>query len=137
MDEREEFSPIDETARAIVTLAGTDRRFTVFHPYNSHEVEMGNIVLAMRECGLEVKPVDDATFEARLHEALADDSINAFVSPLVNYSLGDDDMRYENPADNSFTVKALYRLGFQWSITELGYLRKAIEMMQLLGFFDM
>jgi hypothetical protein len=34
-------------------------------------------------------------------------------------------------------VKALYRLGFQWSITGLHYLRQAIEMMQLLGFFDL
>ena len=67
----------------------------------------------------------------------ADDAINAYVSPLVNYSLDDDDMRFENPVTNTFTVKALYRLGFQWSITETHYLEPAIQMMEMLGFFDL
>ena len=137
MDERDEFSPIDEVAHAIVLLAGIDRRFTVFHPYNSHEVEMGNIVLAMQRCGFDIDVVDDDTFEERLRAALADDAINAYVSPLVNYSLDDDDMRFENPVTNTFTVKALYRLGFQWSITETHYLEQAIQMMEMLGFFDL
>jgi thioester reductase-like protein len=137
MDEREEFSPIDEVARAIVLLSGTDSQFTVFHPYNSHEVEMGNVIAAMQECGIHIDIVEDDEFERRLHEALADDSINAFVSPLVNYSLDDDEIRYELDSSNSFTVKALYRLGFQWSITEMTYLEKAIDMMLLLGFFDL
>ena len=137
MDETDEFSPIDEVARGIVLLAGTDAKFTVFHFYNSHTVEMGNIIRAMQESGLDVDVVDDQTFSKRLREALADDRINAYVSPLVNYSLDDDEIRYENPCTNRFTVKALYRLGFQWSITELRYLRQAIEMMQTLGFFDL
>ena len=81
--------------------------------------------------------VDDDTFEERLRAALADDAINAYVSPLVNYSLDDDDMRFENPVTNTFTVKALYRLGFQWSITETHYLEQAIQMMEMLGFFDL
>ncbi|MBO7674915.1 MAG: amino acid adenylation domain-containing protein [Atopobiaceae bacterium] len=137
MDETEEFSPIDEVARAIVLLAGTDAKFTVFHPYNSHTVEMGNIIYAMQQCGLNVDVVDDQTFDRRLRAALADDRINTYVSPLVNYSLDDDEMRYENPSDCRFTIKALYRLGFQWSITENRYLEQAVEMMQMLGFFDL
>ena len=137
MDEGDEFSPIDEVARAIVLLSGTDSKFTVFHAYNSHTVEMGNIILAMQQCGINIDVVEPDEFVRRLHAALADDAINGYVSPLVNYNLDDDEMRYELDSDNRFTVKALYRLGFQWSITELGYLRQAIDMMQLLGFFDM
>ena len=137
MDETDEFSPIDEVAHGILLLAGTDAKFTVFHVYNSHTVEMGNIIRAMQVSGLNVDVVDDRTFSQRLREALADDRINAYVSPLVNYSLDDDEIRYENPCTNRFTVKALYRLGFQWSITEMHYLRQAIEMMQTLGFFDL
>jgi thioester reductase-like protein len=136
MDQTDEFSPIDEVARGIVLLAGTDAKFTVFHVYNSHTVEMGNIIRAMQDSGFNIDVVDDQTFGKRLHEALADDRINAFVSPLVNYSLDDDEIRFENPSDCRFTVKALYRLGFQWSITEMLYLRQAIDMMDMLGFFD-
>ncbi len=137
MDVEDEFSPIDEVARAIVLLAGTDKKFTVFHAYNSHSVEMGNIMLAMQQCGIDIDVVEPDEFVRRLRVALADDAVNAFVSPLVNYNLDDAEMRYELESDNRFTVKALYRLGFQWSITELSYLRKAIDMMLLLGFFDL
>ena len=137
MDEQDEFSPIDEVARAIVLLAGTDKKFTVFHAYNSHTVEMGNIILAMQQCGIAIDVVEPDEFVRRLRTALADDAINAYVSPLVNYNLDDNETRYELESDNRFTVKALYRLGFQWSITELGYLNKAIDMMQMLGFFDL
>ena len=77
------------------------------------------------------------TFEERLRAALADDAVNAYVSPLVNYNLDDDEIRYELESDNRFTVKALYRLGFQWSITETHYLEQAIQMMEMLGFFDL
>jgi hypothetical protein len=91
----------------------------------------------MQQVGIDVDIVEPCEFVRRLRSALADDAVNAYVSPLVNYNLDDDEIRYELESDNRFTVKALYRLGFQWSITGLHYLRQAIEMMQLLGFFDL
>ena len=136
MDDKEEFSPIDETARAILQLAGTDSKFTIFHVFNSHTVEMGNIIKAMADCGLKLDIVSDEEFERRLQEVLADESRNEFVSPLVNYRLGDDDLWLEVPVENKFTVKALYRLGFYWSITDTRYLENAISMLQSFGFFD-
>ena len=137
LDEREEFSPIDETARAILLLAGAPSEFTVFHVLNSHTVEMGNVILAMQRCGYDIEIVTEGEFQSRLRDALARDDANAYVAPLVNYRLDDDEMRYELSSDNSFTIKALYRLGFQWSITDMGYLEAAIRMIGLLGFFEM
>ena len=137
LDEREEFSPIDETARAILLLAGAPSEFTVFHVLNSHTVEMGNVILAMQRCGYDIEIVTEGEFQSRLRDALARDDVNAYVAPLVNYRLDDDEMRYELSSDNSFTIKALYRLGFQWSITDMGYLEAAIRMIGLLGFFEM
>ena len=37
---------------------------------------------------------------------------------------------------NGFTVKALYRLGFKWSIIDMDYLKKTVEMLKTLGFFE-
>ena len=79
---------------------------------------------------------EDGEFQSRLRDALACDDINAYVAPLVNYRLDDDEIRYELPSDNSFTIKALYRLGFQWSITEMSYLEAAIRMIGLLGAYS-
>lgn len=53
---------------------------------------------------------------------LADDEINDFLSPLVNYDFTDSDIRREVPCNNRFTVQALNRLGLRWSITDMEYL---------------
>ena len=136
MDEQTEFSPVDETARGILALAGTDSRFTLFHVYNANKVEMGIVIRVLRETGFRIDIVSDEEFDKRLKAALADEKRNESVSPLVNYELGDDDQRTFVPVDNRFTVKALYRTGFCWSITDYRYLRKTLEMLKQLDFFS-
>ncbi|MCR4762043.1 MAG: amino acid adenylation domain-containing protein [Lachnospiraceae bacterium] len=136
MDEMDEFSPIDEVARATVLLAGTNSEFTVFHAYNSHTIRMGDLVQALNDNELKVDVVDEKDFNERLRRALADERINRFVSPLVNYKTDHDERIVENDVDNEFTVKALYRLGFNWNITDREYIDHAIAMLKTLGFFD-
>ena len=126
LDEKVEYSPINETAKALLLLAATDRKFTVFHPYNSHTVEMGDIIQSMNLVGFSVKTVGDAEFNERLKKAMADEKLSTTVSPLLVYDTGEDANLKETPADNSFTTKALYRLGFKWSLTDMEYLEKAI-----------
>jgi hypothetical protein len=65
-----------------------------------------------------------------------DERINRFVSPLVNYKTDNDENIIENDVDNKFTLKALYRLGFHWHITDNEYIENAIAMLKTLGFFD-
>ena len=137
MSSVEELSYIEETARAVVLLSGTNRSFTVFHAYNSHSVEMGNIIYALNRMGMKVEPVKEAVFQQRLREGLADEALNRYLSPLVDYDLDDEENLEEIPAENSFTINALYHLGFQWTITDLNIIETMIEALRTLGFFDM
>ena len=136
MDEMDEFSPVDEVAKATVLLAGTDREFTVFHAYNSHLIELGDLVYILNDNGLKVDVVDKKVFNEKLTAALSDERINSSVSPLVNYKTDNDENMVEIDVDNTFTVKALYRLGFHWNITDREYIDSTIKMMKTLGFFD-
>ena len=131
-----EFSYIDETARAVVLLSGTDRAFTVFHAYNGHSVEMGDIIYAMNACGLTVKSVTEEEYSKRLKEGLKSENINSYLATLVGYDLDDDEIREEIPADNHFTINALYKLGHRFTITDLNVIEKMIEAMKSLDFFD-
>ena len=67
--------------------------------------------------------------------ALADDKTNMLVSGLVSYMSHDEDI-YEIEADPTFTIRALYRLGFKWPATDKAYLKNAIEALKSLNFFD-
>ena len=137
LDEQVEMSYIDETARAIVLLSGTDRKYTVFHPYNTHSVEMGDIILCMNNLGIHVSAVSDDVFAERLSHAMRRENINRYLSPLVDYDMEDDDQRREIPADNRFTTKALYRLGFHWTLTDMGFVERMLHVMDTNGFFDL
>ena len=80
--------------------------------------------------------IDRIARHVSLKEMVADEEHNHFVAPLINYNLDDDALRIENGIENGFTVKALYRLGFKWSIIDMDYLKKTVEMLKTLGFFE-
>ena len=135
MDETADFSPIDETARMIVALAGTSADFTVFHVVNSHRVHMGDVIQAMQEYGLDIAVVSDEEFQSALREAMADEDKNLLVSNLIAYNEEGNRSVEEVDHSDAFTVKALYRLGCRWSITDIPYMKKAVEALDTLGFF--
>ncbi|MBQ3934873.1 MAG: amino acid adenylation domain-containing protein, partial [Clostridia bacterium] len=131
-----DFSPIDEVAKAVLLLAQTDRKFTVYHCANAHEVQMGDVIEAMNRCGFRIAVVPDETFNHALSELLKDEEKNMLVSGLLTYSSGGRQLREFIRTDNRFTVKALYRLGYKWPITDELYLTRVIEALDSLGFFD-
>jgi amino acid adenylation domain-containing protein/thioester reductase-like protein len=134
MDMPAEFSPIDLTAQAILLLAGTADKFTLFHACNCHYVHMANVLEAMRGCGIDIKVKSDDEFKAEFNEMLADERRNMDISSLIAY-LNNGSRRYV-AHDTTHTVKALYRLGFSWQLTDNAYIRRAINALATLGFFD-
>ena len=127
LTDEEEISPVDEVAEAIVRLSGTDSRFTVFHPYNCHRIRLGDIVYAMERAGYSIRPVNDDEFRIRVHEGIVDPDTGVVLSPLFMYDTDRDDQMINIQTDNDFTTMALYRLGFNWSMTDMNYLEEAIR----------
>lgn len=136
LDKVVDFSPIDETAKTILLLAQVPEKFTVFHNFNSHKVQMGDVIEAMNRAGLHTDVVSDLEFMGALKMAMADEKKSLIVSPLLNYSSSDNLSHEFIDGDSTFTVKALYRLGYRWPITDFDYLIKAIKALDSLGFFE-
>ena len=119
----------------IVTLADTNAEFTVFHAVNSHRVQMGDVLQAMNDYGIKVDVVTDDEFDAALAEAMKDEQKNVLVSNLIAYNEGGEHSVDEIDHDDTFTVKALFRLNCRWHITYYNYIRNAIAALDTLGFF--
>ena len=136
MGESTEFSPIDSTAEAVVTLAQTGSRYTVFHATNSHRIYMSDVIRAMREYGFEIDIVSDDEFEKRLNDYAKDHEESESVSGLIAYASHDEGHIYGIDYDNTFTVETLYRLGYIWPITDAAYLKNAISALAGLTFFE-
>ena len=130
-----EFSPIDSTAEAVVTLAGTPDKFTVFHANNNHLVDMANVIDAMNACGLNIKIVKQSEFQQHFDEIMHDEKRNASISSLVAY-LGNDNSRRFIATNNTFTLAVLNVLGFRWPIITEEYIEKAIKALKSMDFFD-
>jgi len=137
MDKRIEFSPIDSTARAVVLLSGTPEKFTVFHARNCNAIHYGYFISAMNREGLNVRTVSDKTFSEVYNKALGDENHLEDFSTLIAYK---DNSRagisHQIDSDDSFTVKALYRLGFAWPLISDKYLEKMVKTLIELGFFS-
>ncbi len=135
MDTEVEFSPIDMVAKAVVILAGTPEQFTAFHVNNCHKVHMANVLKVMRDNGMPVEVVSRKEFDRRFTEAMKDEANEEFVSGLISYLGNAGETRRFVAADDAYTVKALYRLGFSWPIISDGYIDKAFKTLKSLRFF--
>lgn len=136
MDMPVEFSPVDMTARAVVLLAGTPDDFSVFHANNCHSIHFANVLEAFERCGYHIEVVEDSIFRERFREALTDEAKGITVSSLISYEGNADESLQWTRWDNSYTVKALYRLGFSWPLISPDYLDNTLQMVDALAFFD-
>ena len=135
LDSEVEFSPIDYVAKSLVLLSGTPDKFTVFNNKNCHSIHMANIIEACNDFGMKVTIVRQSEFDDILAESLKNDEKTVQVSSLLSYRNNDGKSRHRIGIDNHFTIKALYRLGFSWSITGGMYIQKFLHSLEMLDFF--
>ena len=136
MHEGAEFSPIDVTAAAVLKLASTNSKFTVFHACNSHRIYMSDVIYAMNNHGFKINIVSDDEFEKLVSEYASAHEGSEAVSGLIAYTSRGTTRIYEIDYVNDFTTQILYRLGFKWPITDDSYLENAIKALDNLEFFD-
>ena len=109
----------------------------MFHAYSSYLIQMADVVEQMNRSGIEVEIVSDEEFNEALLSALENEEKNELISGLIAYSSSDkDNSSVYIDADNGFTTKALYRLGFKWPLPDGAYLKNALTALETLGFFD-
>ena len=138
LDATMEFSPIDETARAILLLAQTPRACVLFHPFNHHAVLYGDVFAAMGRCGLPVQPVEREWFANVLRVAESDPAKASVLTSMLAYARkATGEPAIVPVAGNAYTMQVLYRLGFSWDPTSPTYVERFLSALEGLGFFDL
>ncbi|MGL4605905.1 MAG: amino acid adenylation domain-containing protein [Eubacteriaceae bacterium] len=134
LDKPVEFAPIDNTADAILLLARTPKQYTIFHPYNNHEIFMADVFFTLKQKGISLEYLPDVAWKKACNKAMQNEKIASRLSPLIAYA--DNKNEIESiPSDHNFTTNILYRLGFNWSMTGERYLDQLITNLMGLGFF--
>ena len=136
LDSEVEFSPIDYVAKSLLLLGGTPDTFTVFNNRNCHTVHFANIIEACNNFGMKVAIVRQKEFDDILAKTLANEDKTVQVSALLSYRNNEGKARQKIGCDARFTIKALYRLGFSWSLTGEMYIQKFLQALEMLDFFS-
>ena len=136
-DELTEMSPIDQTAKAVVTLAATPKDCTVFQPFNNHTELLGDVLQLMAKVGKEIRFVENDEFEKAIEEAGQDPEKAKLLSAVLAYQ----DVTHGQKAaiierDNRYTCNVLHRLGFHWSSTSWDYVDQMLKAISGFGYFD-
>ena len=136
-DELTEMSPIDQTAKAVVTLAATPKECTVFQPFNNHTELLGDVLQLMTKVGREIRFVENAEFEKTIDEAGQNPEKAKLLSAILAYQ----DVAHGQKAaiierDNRYTCNVLHRLGFHWRDTSWDYVERMLKAIGGFGFFE-
>jgi len=128
-----EFSPVDDTAAAVVALAqyGNNRE-AVYHVYHGKPFRFKSFVKAANRAGFKLRPVSLEMFveavrgaEAHIKEAFIHD-----ISPegklLLDASI---------TPNNKHTTRQLKTMGFKWRKINRKYLEKYIQYFTIINYF--
>ena len=138
LEERMEFSPIDQTARAVVLLAGTPAANVVFHVQNDHMLPMDDILSRLhKDDGSPLDYLEVEEFVRRMDEAKADPEKARILSSIIAYTQAEGQVQMvENVASSVFSMQVLHRLGFRWDETSSAYVDMIFRILDSFRFFD-
>jgi len=136
LDQRFEFSPIDEVAHAIMQLAQTPKECMVFHPSNTHRQFLSDILMGFAESGITLKRVENEEFQQALENMMENPDLVTLLRPLMAYDMGTGHKTRWIEAANDYTTQVLYRIGFQWPPTAADYVHRFVDTIVGFGYFN-
>ena len=127
LDQRYEFSPIDEVARVIMQLAQTPKECMVFHPSNTHRQFLSDILMGFAEAGITLRHVETEEFQQALEKMMENTDLVTLLRPLMAYDMGAGHKTRWIESTNDYTTQVLYRIGFQWPPTAADYVHRFVD----------
>lgn len=136
LDQRFEFSPIDEVAHAIMLLSTTPKECTVFHPNNTHRQFLSDILNGFAEAGITLKRVETEEFQQALDRMMENPELVTLLRPLMAYNLSSTHQMSWIESTNDYTTQVLYRCGFQWPTTAADYVHRFVDTIVGFDYFN-
>ena len=125
-----EFSPVDDSAKVIITLAQHyDSKHSVFHAYHHKAVRFGEFIGAAQTVGIKMKAVPNAEFIQSVRNAGSVPE-TAYIYEAFVADIEADEMVLMNnkiKLESHFTGWCLKRAGYVWPDIDEEYLRGYID----------
>jgi thioester reductase-like protein len=135
-----EFSPVDDTAKAIIRLAQHyDNRHSVFHAYNHKPVRFGDFTTALRSADARMEAVPGEAFIQAVREAGSVPERAHIYEAFINDIGADGELLYQSniTLSSDFTKWHLNRAGFDWLSIGDEYLQGYIGYFKNIGYWGL
>lgn len=130
-----EFSPVDSTAEAIITIVEHfNDQYTVFHVNSDRNLYFDRMMAYLERLGRPMKIVSGEQFVKRIRDTI--DSQQSYVYEALSNDLDEEDqLQYDTHIhiENEFTVQYLKSLGFQWPKIDYAYVEGYLQYFEQLG----
>lgn len=137
MDQSVEMSSIDSVAKSILLLSKTPKECSVFHAYNNHTVEMGDIIYQMKDLDMDIELSELEAYEMALSLAKEDPEKAKILSSIIAYEGSSNGKNLISiDSKNIYTLQVLYRMGYRWPNLSNEYIERFLLSLSGLGFFD-
>ena len=132
-NEENDMSQIDYVAKGILELCKTPEKSRVFHCMNNHYIHIRDIVDVLNEYGYEIEEVDVDKFK-EIYEQNMNENIQGIIT--ADITIDDLDGGIDFDVDIEQTTEILHDLGFDWPKPDKEYLRRLIDYLNKLDYFE-
>ena len=133
-----EFSPVCDTAKAIVTIARHfDNEHSVFHAYNHKSIRFGDYIRALTAMGVKMHPVSVRRFVNEVQATIKHPEKSHIHKAFVHDIGADGHLRLHSKTrlNNDFTKRFLKNVGFVWNEIDSEYLREYVNYFRNIGYW--
>lgn len=133
-----EFTPVDEAARAVMTIAHHFcEEQNVFHISNPWLVPMEKLFDYLRECSVSMQFAGNMEFAAALEKTMEHEDTEFIYENLIGVMDSGSRLSFSTGVcvKNDFTVQYLKQLGFCWQPVTEDYLEKYYRYFKDIGYF--
>ena len=133
-----EFTPIDEAARAVMTIVRHfSKEQTVFHINSTKVVYMDKLLEHVNKLGYPMKTVSGTEFATTLRNTAKETGREHILQIFINDLDENDRLNYDSNIriEEAITEDYLKQLGFEWSEIGLEYLQRYTEYFRQIGYW--
>ena len=130
-----DMSQIDCVARGILELCKTPEECRVFHCMNNHYIALRDIidVLNAYDCGIEEVDVDKFK---QIYEQNMNENIQGIITADFTIDELDEEDDFDENVKIEQTTEILHSLGFDWPEPDTEYLKRLIDYLNKLNYFE-
>ena len=133
-----EFTPVDSSAEAILTIMRNNPKFNILHLFNTKLIDFPNIIAILNNLEYNIQLVNDDEFANKVKEFLKDETLKKQISGLIpdlkkNKTLSIISRSLPNAY---FTTLYLKSIGFEWPEIDKEYVEQFLEYFKKIGYIE-